>query len=250
MDVLLERLTWVEVREALEKRYDRVLIMVGSVEQHGPHLPLGTDTVLGYSWGEDVARSLGRTLVAPVVRPGYSSHHLGFPGTLTCSEETLLAVLADTCRSLSESGFRKLILHCSHGGNWPVVYRGAERLQQAVGGHAEIVIPTEQEVQEAEDAVYAFLAEEGIAFREAGVHAGLRETAYMLWVAGEMVRRDTISDGWAEDGMLQRLAQVDRIEQLSPSGILGQPRRATRDLGRRLNRLTVKLYSETISRYL
>lgn len=250
MEILLERLTWTEVQEALEKGYDRVLIMVGSVEQHGPYLPLGTDTVLGYSWGQDVARSLGKTLVAPVVRPGYSPHHLGFPGTLTCGEETLLAVLEDTCRSLSVSGFRKLVLYCSHGGNWPVLRRGAQRLAQAAGSQADVVLPTESDVQEVEDAVYAFLAKEGISFGEAGVHAGLRETAYMLWVASALVRCDTINIGWADDSMLQRLAEVDRIEQLSPSGILGDPRRATRDLGRRLNKLTVELYSATISKYL
>ncbi len=250
MEILLERLTWPEVHEAIEAGFDRVLVMVGSVEQHGPHLPLGTDSVLGYSWGQSIAEELGETLVAPVIRPGFSPHHLGFAGTLSLTEETLQSVLVDSCRSLVESGFKRVILLCSHGGNWPVVYRSEERLRQAMAPQGELITLPAETIQDIEDEVYALLSAEGFGFCEAGIHAGLRETAYMLWVAGSSVRQDTMSEGWVEDDMMRRLADAGSVQQISSSGVLGDPRRATRELGCRLNQLTVELYCRAIARRL
>lgn len=85
--LLLENMTWKEIDVAKKNGFDSVIIFAASVEQHGPALPEITDTVLGYAEAVDLAKRLGNTLVAPVIRPGLSKHHLGFPGSLTLRPE-------------------------------------------------------------------------------------------------------------------------------------------------------------------
>jgi creatinine amidohydrolase len=116
--VLLEELTWPEIKQALDDDWRTVVIPTASVEQHGPHLPLLTDTLIGGRVAELIARKLGKTFVAPVIRPGLSSHHMAFAGSLTTTPETFRAVIEDNCRSLASHGFRTFILTSGHGGNF------------------------------------------------------------------------------------------------------------------------------------
>jgi len=116
-EILLERLTWPEIQEALKEGYDTVVLFAGSIEQHGPHLPLCTDTVLGYELAERVARKMGKALVAPVIRPGLSEHHMAFKGTITLSRETFQSTVRDYVKSLARHGFKRLAITFSHGGN-------------------------------------------------------------------------------------------------------------------------------------
>ena len=78
--LLLEEMTWPAVEAAIAGGKTTVVFACGAVEQHGPHLPLGTDTYLGTAIAERAARLAGNTLVAPTLRPGLSEHHMGFPG--------------------------------------------------------------------------------------------------------------------------------------------------------------------------
>jgi len=123
--VLIEEMTWPEVKAAIEGGKRRVIVMLGAMEQHGPHLPIGTDTYLGYATGERLARRLGDALVAPVVTLGYSAGHLPMAGTVSIEEPTLERVIMDVCRSLGRHGFREIILLCS----------GDRRLRRVAGGH-------------------------------------------------------------------------------------------------------------------
>ncbi|MCW4013105.1 MAG: creatininase family protein, partial [Candidatus Bathyarchaeota archaeon] len=86
MDTIhLEEMTWTMVEEAIAEGYKTVVMAVGSIEQHGHHLPLATDTYLGDVLATRTAEKLGKTLVAPTIRPGCSEHHLTFPGTISIS---------------------------------------------------------------------------------------------------------------------------------------------------------------------
>src|SRR3990172_9507894 len=80
-------MTWPEVREELSRGRTTVVVPFGAVEQHGPHLPLGTDAIFGDEIGLAVAERLDAFL-APTVRVGFSPHHMAFAGTLTVDEET------------------------------------------------------------------------------------------------------------------------------------------------------------------
>ncbi|WP_433444894.1 creatininase family protein [Nonomuraea sp. CA-141351] len=95
-----------------------VVLPVGAVEQHGPHLPTWTDTLLVTTVVERALQaSSARTVLAPTVATGASDQHLPFGGTLSLRPETLLAVLLDLARSVAECGGRRLVLVNGHGGN-------------------------------------------------------------------------------------------------------------------------------------
>jgi creatinine amidohydrolase/Fe(II)-dependent formamide hydrolase-like protein len=81
MELLIERLTWTDVEAALGRGMRRAIVCAASTEQHGPHPPEATDALLGEAYAEGLARRLGDGLVAPVIRPACSDHHMAFPRT-------------------------------------------------------------------------------------------------------------------------------------------------------------------------
>jgi creatinine amidohydrolase len=125
----LEELTWTDVRDALDAGYDRVIVAAGATEQHGPHMPLCVDALLGEEITAQIAQRLGRMLVAPAVRPGCSEHHMGFPGTISLEQDTMELVLRDYCRSLDRHGFKTIVLMVAHGGNMKAVDNVSRRME-------------------------------------------------------------------------------------------------------------------------
>ena len=116
---------WELTRPAFEEWLENdpapvVIIGVGSVEQHGPHLPLGTDSLFARAFIHEVARRTNSVCVHPCW-PGYSPHHMGFKGTITFSEDTLLAVIMDIIDSLASHGVKRFLLVNAHGGNRNIV---------------------------------------------------------------------------------------------------------------------------------
>lgn len=112
---------WELTRPAFEDWLDNepapvVVIGIGSVEQHGPHLPLGMDSLGSQFFAHEVAARTNSVAICPTF-PGYSPHHMGFRGTVTFSEQTLLAVLMDVIGSLAEHGIKRFCLSNHHGGN-------------------------------------------------------------------------------------------------------------------------------------
>jgi creatinine amidohydrolase len=93
-----------------------VILGIGSVEQHGPHLPLGMDSLAVRATIEDVAKRTNSVCFHPCW-PGYSPHHMGFTGTVTLTESTLMGVLMDTIDSLAAHGVKRFLLVNAHGGN-------------------------------------------------------------------------------------------------------------------------------------
>src|SRR5690606_33149988 len=111
----LPELTWPEVEE-LVKRCQTVVIPLGAIEQHARHLPLATDYLAVLEVAKEAARRVN-IAVAPSIMAGVSPHHMGFPGTISLSEETFAAVVFETAASLARHGFRRIILLNGHGGN-------------------------------------------------------------------------------------------------------------------------------------
>jgi len=113
----LQELTRPAFEEWLEDDPSPVMILgIGSTEQHGPHLPLGTDSLSVRRTIEDVARRTNSVCFHPCW-PGYSPHHMGFPGTVSFSENTLMSVLMDTIDCLAVHGVKRFLLVNAHGGN-------------------------------------------------------------------------------------------------------------------------------------
>lgn len=117
----LERMTWPQAKAAFEKT-SFVVVPIGSTEQHGQHLPLGTDFIVA----RDLARRLGEranVIVTPTIPIGYAKYHSVFPGTLSVSEETLTRALIEICEDLMKYGMTHLLFVDGHGGNVPSLSR-------------------------------------------------------------------------------------------------------------------------------
>ena len=123
VELFIERLSWPEVEAALGRGMRRAIVCAASTEQHGPHLPEATDALLGTAYAEGLARRLGDALVAPIIRPACSEHHMAFAGSLTIPETLLMDILDAYLASLRRHGFERFVVMSSHGGNFPVLAR-------------------------------------------------------------------------------------------------------------------------------
>ena len=126
----LDRMTWAEVKAEIQKGRDTVVVPFGSTEQHGRHLPLGTDAVLGDEIGWGLAGRLNAFL-APTVRFGCSEHHLAFNGTISLGAETFGRIVTDVVASLSIHGFRRIVLLPTHGGNFKPLAEAVAKIEPA-----------------------------------------------------------------------------------------------------------------------
>lgn len=108
----LYELKWTEVKSYLEND-QRIIIPIGSIEQHSYWLPLGTDSLVAISLAEDASRKTG-VLVSPPLWTGWSPHHMALPGTITIRPEILIEFLFDEIKSLSKHGFSKFVLLNGH----------------------------------------------------------------------------------------------------------------------------------------
>jgi len=245
--VLLEEMTWEEVQEAIKNGTNTVLVIAGSIEQHGPHLPIGTDTMLGYEWGKAIALELGNVVVAPVIRPALSAHHLGFPGTITLSDHIFQDIVKSYVHCLVEAGFQHVIIICSHGGNIQAIKEILPLLKEEYANRASI--DAVLDIERKDKLINRFLEDNGYSKKEGGVHAGLSETSCMLALRPDSVLLEQIRPGYTgpiDGGELHRRG----LRAFTENGILGDPTRASEELGRQINRMTVEFYCKEIERIL
>ena len=226
-------LTWKQV-DALPRESTLLVLPTAAIEQHGHHLPLATDTLinnllLGKAL-EHIPAELSIYALPPICY-GKSNEHLGYPGTLSVSAQTFLAVVRDLGASIAAGGFKKVVLYNTHGGNTSLVDVLARDLR------AEFGLRT-----------FSLFGSPGATFegvspqeRTYGFHAGEIETAYLLHATPELVRRDAYTANY--------IARVDQPELLkpegssanfawltrdiAPSGVLGDPSAATAENGAR-----------------
>ncbi len=122
---MFEHLTWEEVNDAVQAG-KCALIPVGTLEDHGPHLPVDADVVIVSTICERTAQLAPEEMVLlPCIRIGYSPHHIDFPGTLTIRWTTFVEYVLDVTRSLAHHGFRKMLIVNGHGSNRPLLEMAA-----------------------------------------------------------------------------------------------------------------------------
>ena len=121
--------------ESLLTRTDMVIIPVASLEQHGLHLPIGTDYLSGVERAKLIAEQTD-VLVAPILWPGQSPYHMGFAGTITLSSETIQAVYVEAVQSLIHHGFKRFLILNAHGGNRAITTFIVDRINQETPGIA------------------------------------------------------------------------------------------------------------------
>jgi creatinine amidohydrolase len=170
-------MTWTDVKDYL-KTSDMVIIPLGATEQHGPHMPLGTDYYEAVGMSKLISART-RVVVAPILLAGYSVYHSGFPGTLSLKPETMEQVLFETAEILMKYGFRRFMFFNCHGGNniiqQKVIHRinhTTEAIAIAIGHGSSI-----QKEGEEEEEFFDW-------------HAGVSETSIMLYLKPELVKME------------------------------------------------------------
>jgi creatinine amidohydrolase len=193
----LPHLTWPEVKAHLAGS-TTIIVPFGALEQHGPALPLGTDTLGVIAVARAAARETG-ALCAPVAFPGLSSHHMAFPGTITFSEETFMRVVMDAAASLAQHGFRRILLSNGHGGNEATLTYAAYRITRETPASALVFGIAELR--------RIYLTAE---IDKLDIHAGIGETSSMLYQQPHLVSREQIQKPTMtlEAWRLRLLAQV------------------------------------------
>jgi creatinine amidohydrolase len=183
-------------------------VPVGSTEQHGPHLPMGTDTAIAAALAQGLAEARDDIVVAPPLPYGSSGEHAGFAGTLSIGGPTTTWVLIELVRSAD--AFRGVVVVCGHGGNAEAVRAAVEALQH-----------------EGRDTMAWFPAPPS-----GDAHAGRTETSLLLALQPGAVRVDA-----AEAGNTRPLADLlpelraGGVAAVSPNGVLGDPTGASADEG-------------------
>jgi creatinine amidohydrolase len=226
-------LNWKQV-EALPKQETLLVLPTAAIEQHGHHLPLATDTLINNLLLGKALEKLPADAPVYALEPicyGKSNEHLGFPGTMSVSAATFVAVVRDIGASVAASGFRRLALFNTHGGNASLVDVMARDLR------AEFGLRT-----------FALYGSGGVRFdgvsaqeRAYGFHAGEIETAFLLSATPELVDRSAYTVNY--------IADIEKPETLLPenaaatfswltrdiaaSGVMGDPRPATAENGAR-----------------
>jgi len=217
-------LTWKQV-DALARESTLLVLPTAAIEQHGHHLPLATDTLINnLLLGKALARLPTELPIyaLPPVCYGKSNEHIGFPGTLSVSAQTFLAVLRDLGASIAASGFKKIVLYNTHGGNTSLVDVLARDLR------AEFGLRT-----------FSLFGSAGAAFE--GVSAGEIETAYLLHATPELVHPEEFTANYIAriddpellkpEGSSANFAWLTK--DIAPSGVMGDPSPATAENGER-----------------
>ena len=196
--LVLQEMTWTDVQQYLKKS-DMVIIPIGSTEQHGPHLPLGTDFYEAVGTAKHISAATG-VLIAPVLMSGYSVYHSGFPGTLSLKPETMANVLFETAELLIRYGFRRIMFFNYHGGNTIVEQKVIHRINHATKAMA-VPIGIGSPIQ----ANRYSPTKSGI-----DSHAGISETSIMLFLQPHLVRMER-----AQKPDLTFSAKVKELTELS-----------------------------------
>jgi creatinine amidohydrolase len=232
---LFEEMTSAELAADEDLATAVAILPIAAIEQHGAHLPLGTDAIIADHMVQACLPLLPQEMRAtflPTLRIGKSAEHTHFPGTVDHDWQTATTSLIRIGESLSESGFRRLILVSSHGGNTPVMETAALELRRslamfvATGSWMRFGYPAE------------ILPELEIAH---GIHGGAVETALMLHFRPDLVRTEAIDDfpslqAELEIGM-KKLRAHGRLNfgwmagDLNPAGTVGDARLATAEMG-------------------
>jgi creatinine amidohydrolase len=230
---LWQEMTWPEL-ETLKEEDPVVLVPIGSIEQHGPHLPLDTDSRSIWEVCTRASQAVTEfpVIVAPPLWSGFSPHHMGFPGTITLRYETFTRVIEDVCECIDHHGFHRIVLANGHGGNIAILGALTYKL-------------LEKGIRAASVTYFSLIADK---LNEIGTsdlggmwHACEMETSTLLFFAPHLVRQEQLvkeivppagrffTTDFRRGGLAQfpMLAKAD-----TKTGVYGDPTAATADKGR------------------
>lgn len=246
---------WMQLRRGRLDAFDRrtpVILPTAAVEQHGEHLPLGTDCMIVSAIAERLDRAMdGKILILPTVQVACSEHHMGFPGSLTITHETYRRTVMEHVESVFRHGFTRLMILNGHGGNVAINSVLSEQIGQQ---HPEIecLVGSWWSMGRART---ESISEGG--FLSCG-HACEFETSILLEIYPELVDMDLAEDG----GIQQRVESMDfdffrggnasfyrAFHVMSHNGVYGKPSLASAEKGTRVLEGTVASVQELIESF-
>ena len=220
--------------DAATRKARVALLPVGAFEQHGPCLPLVTDTLIACTLGEQIAASYDVMLLPPITI-SCSHEHTTWSGTVSISHRTLTAVIDDVAASLRNSGIEKLVLVNGHGGN----YFLANIVQEANAHHpvTMALFPLSADWRQAREAA------DLTTNNHDDMHAGELETSILLHAHPEAVRA-----GWQDEDHISERPhlQIHGMSAYTPNGVIGKPSLATREKGKAVLASLVALFADTL----
>lgn len=208
-----------------------VVLPVASTEQHGPHLPVGVDTILCEGVCRAAAEAVAADMavvVAPTLWCGMAEHHMAFGGTFSFDIPTYQAVLASLLGSLQRHGFKRVLIVNGHGGNIAALAAFLPDLASATG----LVLRVTTYFEQAKAALAEVLEDQ-----ESVHHACEAETSMMMVLAPDTVRYDKLPEAHGPARSTPQPAGVGRyrsFRDFSPSGVIGDARRANARKGEKL----------------
>jgi len=217
--LLIEDMTWTEVRDAIAAGKTTAIYYAGSIEQNGPGLALGKHLFLAHYIAQQIAELLGNALVyptmpfAPTGDPIKKTGHMRFPGSVNVSEDTFGAVARDVALSAISAGFRNVVLMGDHGGGQKTLESVAAALDQEWGPQGAHVYYIGDVYYKEKDQMRAYAAEHKIAVDQ---HAGYDDTSEVMFIDkdGKWVRKDKL------------------MKDTGASGVTGDQTAATLEIGR------------------
>ena len=226
-----------------------VILPIAAIEQHGPHLPVMTDTRIGYEVAMRAAQrayAQRPTVVAPVVWSGLSEHHMAFGGTLTLSHATFRAVVRDLVDAIIRAGFRDILISNSHGGNIIAMQQILDEIAPQVDA---TLVATTYAMEAAVEMAKPLEDQSGV------MHAGEAETSMMLACEPDLVdtsdlaalRTDMEGGG---PGFLKAGKNSYRWRPLAHAtgnGVIGVPEKATAEKGEALLDIAAQALADIIT---
>ena len=229
-----------------------VIIPVGAVEQHGRHLPVGTDSILVYDIVKDLSMAVHNKQIIYTlpIWTGYSAYHLDFSGTITLDYKLLIDLVSSICVCISKHGFKRIILLNGHGGNINILrcicneLRAKYNIKPVTFNYWDIVASFIKEWRDSEIG--------GIN------HAGEMETSLMLYKEGETVKKekfeksiyDTKSKYLVKDMMVGNITSYPiNVKEVRELGVLGDPTLASFEKGKSLYNEIIKGLADFIDEF-
>lgn len=249
-------LTWPEIKDAVT-RNPVVLIPVGAIEDHGPHLPPNTDNIIVEAvCFETARRSEGKVLSLPVLPIGLDEHHMDFPGTLTADIDQLLNYATQCAISVARHGFSHIMLVVGHGSNASLCELAARKAVLATGA----IIGSMAGNAAVDDSLVRDVIEKHRRSEHGGIgHACEYETAMMLHLRPDLVQMDkavkemgqmaTKYFNWGDHPTPSVYSWMDYWSRFSKTGIAGDAASATPEFGAILFEETCKRMVEVLAEF-
>jgi creatinine amidohydrolase len=218
------------------KRDPVVIVPVGAVEEHGPHLPLGADIIQPEAVLDEVAKRTG-ALVAPILPYGNCISTDGFPGTISVSFEAIKLMVRDILDSFVADGLRRFVILSGHAGSLHMEALRAAAREVAARREIRIAVLSDY------DFAYEFLQDPERQYLREDGHAGTVETSRVMAIRPELVKGRTKAKGAPYPNRFI----VSRSPEKHWPGIRGEPARASAALGREVNRHVVSKLIELVN---